>query len=276
MADGPARVPVYVQASQTYAAFGLYAEAVDAVDKALALSPEAYLYLDRSAARDPADYAGRLADIEEAFRTTPNYGAAIEAQAQLMLDQGDYTAAARFFGQVLATQPNNPSLLNQRGIALAKLSRDREAERDFAQARKIVSAYPSEIMAQALNNLCYPKAVANVALQRALDECEEALRKQPDVAMVLDSRGTVLLRLGRIDEAIRDFDRALEQVPDMVPSRYLRAVARSKQGDFAGARADVDAVRQADPRRMSDLESKGFVLSGESTAAAAAPEIVAP
>jgi tetratricopeptide (TPR) repeat protein len=272
MADQPDRVPVYIQASQTYAAFGMYAEAVDAVDKALGLSPEAYLYLNRSAARDPADYAGRLADIDEALRLTPNYGAAIEAKAQLLLDRGDYSAAARSFGQMLATQPNNPSLLNQRGIALAKLGRDREAERDFVQARKIVSAYPPEIVAQALNNLCYPKAVANVALRQALDECEEALRRQPDVAMVLDSRGTVLLRLGRLEEAIRDFDRALEQAPGIAPSRYLRAVAHSMRGDIASATADADAVRQTDPRTMRDLESKGFVLMGESATLAASPD----
>ena len=40
-----------------------------------------------------------------------------------------------------------------------------------------------------------------------------SLRMRPDTPATLDSRGTVLLRLGRFDEAIRDFDRALRMDP---------------------------------------------------------------
>jgi hypothetical protein len=44
------------------------------------------------------------------------------------------------------------------------------------------------------------------------------------------------------------------------------------RGDIASATADADAVRQTDPRTMRDLESKGFVLMGESATLAASPD----
>lgn len=102
--------------------------------------------------------------------------------------------------------------------------------------------------------------MADVALDRALKECEESLRLLPDLAGTLDSRGTVLLRLGRLDEAIRDFDQALKHSPHQINSLYLRAVARSKKGDYAGARADLALVRETSPTLIERMERNGFVV----------------
>lgn len=248
--------PAMVEAGRIYARLGKYEEAVSAVDKALAILPEPYLYIDRSRVRDPADFDARMADIEEALRLAPTYNAALVAKAHLLAERGDHQAAARALGQALAREQNNPALLVERGIALSRLGSEREAERDFAQAREMAQD------AQGLNNICYLKAVAGVALERALEECNESLRLLPDYAPTLDSRGTVLLRMGRLDEAIADFDRVLEKEPELAQSRYLRAVARSRQGDLAGARSDAEAARAASPAAVAELERQGFILVG--------------
>lgn len=260
LATNPQSTPALVQASRIYAGLGMYADAVATVDKALAEAPEPYLYLDRAAARDPADFDARLADIDAALKRSPKYAQGVIAKAQLLAERGDTAGAVRVFGQALALQPGNLDVITRRGIALAKAGRPREAERDFAQARTLANGFG----AAALNAICYAKATAGVALERALDECQAALRLQPDFAPTLDSRGTVYLQMGRLEEAIADFDKVIEKMPAIAQSRYLRGVARSRGGDAAGAAADILAGRTADPKGIADLERQGLVPAQES------------
>lgn len=244
----------HVAAGKIYSNFGMREQALAAIDLALAIRPEPYIYVNRSEVRDPADVAARLADLDEALRLAPSDPSTIAVKARLLSETGDNQAAAAILAQGVEGRPNDAYLLTSRGIALWRLGRRDEAESDFAHAREQVSD------AIALNGLCYTKAEANVALDRALAECEESLRLRPDVAATLDSRGAVLLRLGRLDEAIRDFDRALEQYPTLNNSRYLRAVARSQQGEFAAAQADLAQVREANPELIGSMERNDFVV----------------
>lgn len=67
------------------------------------------------------------------------------------------------------------------------------------------------------------------------------------VAGFLDSRGLALLRLGRFDAAIADFDRALARSPDLARSLFGRAVAWARKGDTARSAADAAAAARIDP-----------------------------
>jgi len=154
-------------------------------------------------------------------------------------------------------EPDSPYFLNGRGMAYAKAGQAKEAEADFSQASTLARD------AMTLNNICYSKAYQGVGLQHALADCERSLTLSPDVPGTLDSRGTVFLRLGWLDEAIGDFDKVIAKTPGMAQLRYLRAVARSKKGDLAGAREDVEAARKESAETVADLERQGFVLAME-------------
>jgi Flp pilus assembly protein TadD len=176
-------------------------------------------------------------------------------KAELYSSEGDHKRALEIHDEAAKAAPEDVEVLNGRAIALARAGRPDEAASEFARIRAKVSD------AMVLNNLCYTKAVANVALEQALDECEESLRIRPDVPAVLDSRGAVLLRLGRLDEAIRDFDRALTLVPGQDSTRYLRAVAKSRKGDAAGAKIDLEKVRATSPNVIPSMAETGFVMA---------------
>jgi tetratricopeptide (TPR) repeat protein len=57
----------------------------------------------------------------------------------------------------------------------------------------------------------------------------------------------VLLRLGRLDEAITEYSRVLAKAPHMADSLYGRALAWARKGEGAKAKADAAAALEADP-----------------------------
>jgi Flp pilus assembly protein TadD len=145
----------------------------------------------------------------------------------MQADGGDFTGAMATYSTALEKRPNQLELLLGRGIAYARSGDPERAEKDFAAARD--EAREPVIF----NNMCWSKATAGVALESALVDCNAALAKAPEVAGHPDSRGLVLLRFGRSDDAIADYNRALAKSPNIPSSLFGRAVASSRRGDRA-------------------------------------------
>jgi tetratricopeptide (TPR) repeat protein len=68
----------------------------------------------------------------------------------------------------------------------------------------------------------------------------------------------VYLQLGRVDEAIADYNAALAAQPDKPHSLYGRGLARLKKGDTAGGNADITRAKQVSPQ--IELEFANFKL----------------
>jgi tetratricopeptide (TPR) repeat protein len=102
----------------------------------------------------------------------------------------------------------------QPALMLAQLlkqqGRGEEAE---AQVRRALSTQPDNPMI--LNNLAYLEAERSVKLEEALDLVERALKIRPEDAALLDTKGWVLFRIGRLDEAERCLRRSLELGEDV-------------------------------------------------------------
>lgn len=76
-----------------------------------------------------------------------------------------------------------------------------------------------------------------------MSDCNESLRIRPNDAFTLDSRGFAYLKLGRPDDAILDFNAALEANSKLATSLYGRGLAKLRNGDRAGADADMAAAK---------------------------------
>jgi Tfp pilus assembly protein PilF len=72
-----------------------------AYDRAIALGPEAYIYLNRSLRRPKADLAGRRADLDAALELDPNLTEAIARKADLQTESGDLTGAISTYSPLL-------------------------------------------------------------------------------------------------------------------------------------------------------------------------------
>lgn len=251
LAANPDRLYAYLVAGNVYNAIGDTAEAMRVYDRALAIGPDPFIYLNRGLRRPKADRAGRRADIEAALKLDPKLEEALAAKADMQLDEGDFAGAVATYSRAVALSPDDPELLAGRGIAYTRSGERARAESDFTAARAKAGT------ASLLNGICWSKATAGVALQSALEDCDAALIKAPDSPDYLDSRALVLLRLGRIDEAIAEYGRALAKAPDQASSLFGRAVAWARKGEKAKSEADAAAALKLNANVRTRFEGYG-------------------
>ena len=230
------------------------AEAMRLFERALAIKPEPYIYFNRAVRRPKDDIAGRRADLDAALKLDPAFTPAATVKADMLVKAGDLPAALATFTAALAKNPDDLSLHVGRGIALARSGDMTKSEADFAVIRG------KDIDPQVANDICWRKATAGLALESALADCDRALAKAPGFYAFLDSRALVLLRLGRIDEAIGVYDQVLAKQPRETSSLYGRAIAWSRKGDKAKAEADAAAAAKIDPNVRERFEGYGLSL----------------
>lgn len=255
-AANPGETYAHVLAGNIYGTFHRNAEAASAFGRALAIKPEPYIYLNRSYHHPKGDVAARRADIEAALALDPKLPASLIEKAKLQMEGGDFAGAATSYTAAMGPTPGSSDLLARRGTAFVRAGDTARGEKDFAEARAMAST-PTEI-----NNMCWTKATAGVVLDAALVDCNAALAKSPEDASFLDSRGLVLLRLGRFDEAIADYDLTLAKRPKMAGSLYGRAVAWARKGDATKSAADLTAATKIDPDIADTFKGYGISLNG--------------
>ncbi len=141
---------------------------------------------------------------------------------------------------LLRQNPENPVYREALVTALLQLGLIDEALENLQSIRQIdvggtVHPTPQTLMMAA-------SALARSGrVDEGLDLAAECERLHPS-APVLYLERQLLLELGRIDEAERVLDRALELDPDHVPSRVARAAEIAQAGDPEKARSMLEAV----------------------------------
>ena len=240
----------FVVAGKIYAQLGDKAAAMKAFDRALAIGPEAYIYINRSQARPFADIAARVADLDAALKLEPDNSDALAVKAHLLSRAGDYKHALELLDRI-KPDPTNDYREIQRAIVLSKSGRKAEAEKILGARRK------SAKTASDFNSLCWSEATNEIELESALQDCREALKRQPDSGPYLDSLGMVLLKLGKLDEALAAYNQAIAKKTGAA-SLMGRAFVYERQGKHAEATADAAAARRIFPEIDSTFAEYGL------------------
>jgi tetratricopeptide (TPR) repeat protein len=115
-----------------------------------------------------------------------------------------------------------------------------------------------ERLAGGLNDRCWARAQLGIDLDKALADCNAALRLNPGDPTTLDSRGLVQLRLGDFDKSIADYDAALRLRPNAAWSLYGRGLAELRKGLSAPGQADIKAATVIDPRLPDEARTAGL------------------
>lgn len=154
----------------------------------------------------------------------------------------DYTSA-------LKLDTENASFFAARGGAYLDGGKFDLAVADFSEALARTPRLLDNERYERLNERCWARAVAGTDLGMALQDCNESLALRPDNAFVrayvLDSRGLVYFKLGKLEEALKDYDEAL--VGQAAASTlYARGVVRMRLGRTAEGRADLDKATRMD------------------------------
>lgn len=232
MKENPGSTFALVAAGKILSAEGQSDRAMEALDRALAIHPYAYIYMNRAEIRRPTDFAARLSDIDKALALEPDQPDALQIKAWILLHQEKYTDSIIAFDAALANKPADPADLRRgRAVALYKAGRQGEAEKEFTELRAEAKD-PSDF-----NLLCWQKATAGILLESALDDCKEALKSEPGTAAYNDSMGLVYLRLGKLDDALNAYTAAIDKAK-LADSYMGRALAYAGKGDVARSNSD--------------------------------------
>jgi tetratricopeptide (TPR) repeat protein len=156
--------------------------------------------------------------------------ASITEMLQLALEhhrQGRLAEAERLYRQVLQTDPTNADALHLMGVLATRVGKYELAVNFISHAIRLQGKHPAFHV-----NL-------SDALQRwgrntdALAAARQAVRLDPTYAEGYNSVGAVLKSLGRLDEALDTFTRAIDVKGDCVDAHYNRALLRISLGDYS-------------------------------------------
>lgn len=214
-------------------------EALAAFDRALSFESDPMTHVYRAQALPAADKPARRKELEAALKLNPSDARSLMALAELAGQLGEYDRAVQLLDQAFLRSPDDVEVRHARAIALLR------AEKTDAANREFEALVAKDLNATELNNLCWTKALANVALDRALDECNRSLAKDESFA-THDSKAMVLLRQSKFDEAIAEFNIALKN-GDVAASLYGRSLAYAAKGDRAKSDADADKAMKLSP-----------------------------
>jgi tetratricopeptide (TPR) repeat protein len=254
MQEDPQSAYAFVAAARMLAVENRRDKAMAALDKAIAIAPAGFIYINRSQVRPRSDFAGRLADLDQALKLDSHDEDALSVKASVLVEQKRYSEALPLFEQVKRDHPENWSNRTLYAVALYKSGRTKEAEAEFSSVRAAAKA------PMVLNNLCWTKATAGILLQSALDDCQAALKAAPDTPAYLDSLAMVQLRSGDLDGALATYNRVLASAK-IAASFMGRAIVYFRKGDFEKAKADGDSARKLFPEIDAQFADYGLQLN---------------
>jgi tetratricopeptide (TPR) repeat protein len=156
-----------------------------------------------------------LARLDAVCRTPAPLPAALALQGRLLVESGDCRGAREAMTKGIALYGDAVDLhylLAQAWLVDPASSKDGEPEaqaRDFAVSElravlRVMKDHPP-----ALNNLAWLLSRDEATRAEALQCAEAAVGLRPSAAAYVDTLGTVLMRLGRTDQAVAAFRRAL-------------------------------------------------------------------
>ncbi len=254
------------------------------------------------------DLAGALADLDRACALDPKNADHFWARARAYMTMKQVDKARADIDTTLQLAPAfpEPRLLraglrehaHERALALEDLdaldkslapqsdvrrlmaelfAEMRMPARSLAEWNQWMPAHRNDIArAGALNSRCWDRVELDTELDKALDDCDDAVDLDSKNASFHDSRGWAYLRLGKPQKAVADFDRALEINPKHAWSLYGRGQAKLALGEADRGQADLAAARKERPTIDKDAQRDGLPLApspaqAQAPAAASAP-----
>ena len=97
--------------------------------------------------------------------------------------------------------------------------------------------------------------------QGAREDFDKLIKEEPNNAYAFFSRGSALLKLGKLQEAMDDTNKALELNPNIAKAYETRGVAKELMGNQGGAIRDFNRAIETDGNFSSAYANRGAVKS---------------
>jgi tetratricopeptide (TPR) repeat protein len=213
----------------------------------------AAFYYRASALLEKNEIDSAIADFTYAIGIDPNDTDYLHARAAAYEARNDFTHALADYDRAVQINPKSVNALHSRGASFQRKGDFARASADYGEVTRLQPDNPDAWAAR-----CWVRAAGGRELQQALSDCNQALKLKDDAPDVLDTRGFVHLRLGKYDDAIKDYDAALKLDPKIAGALYGRGVAKMKKGDRAGAGTDVAAAKAIQSNIDSEFGKLGL------------------
>ncbi len=208
-------------------------------------------------------------DIDTALTIAPADHRLLARRARTKLAHGDRAGALADTDAAAAATPKGSLDVLQVVRLYERLGK---ADRGLAMLDPVIALHRDDLdYAQLLNARCWNRALANADLDRALADCNSAIRKAGPLPAMLDSRALVQLRRKNFAAAIADENAVLEKIPKFPGPLFVRGLARTASGDSAGGQSDIANARAIQPGIDKNYAPYGLVASGVSPAQPARP-----
>ncbi|MBE3559639.1 MAG: tetratricopeptide repeat protein [Ktedonobacteraceae bacterium] len=234
----------------------LYAEAITAYSRAIALAPDdALAYHNRGLTyRNLHNYQQAIADYSRAIALAPGVSFFYNNRGYAYSLLHNYQQAIADYDRAIALEPNYAQAYMNRANAYCALGICIRAISDFDRVLTLLPDYATAY---------YNRGNAYEELkeyQRALADYDRAIALDPAYAKAYTNRGYVHAHLGDHQRALADYDRALALDPTNIIAYNARGLAHSQLQQFAQAIADFDRALELDPTFQSVLDNKTNVL----------------
>jgi tetratricopeptide (TPR) repeat protein len=259
LADAPDDAAGYSRRGMAFAARRDFERALADLDRACELAPqEASYFTERGQVRlqsGQADLA--LADFDQALLLRPDDIDARMTRALLRFRHDDSAGARNDLDAAALAATKEAEIRFALGVAYQQLGLLPEA---IAQYDLWIAVHSEDSrLPTALNNRCWARALLDQDLDKALDDCNQAVRSVSKFARALDSRGLVRLRRGEYKKAVSDYNDSLALMPKNAWSLYGRGLAKLHLGINAEGQADIAAARALQPKIAEQAAAYGIV-----------------
>jgi tetratricopeptide (TPR) repeat protein len=226
-------------------------EALADYDKAIGIAPTSAAYLARA---DLYSQLGRqdqaLTDVRKAFELEPTTTNAL-VEAQSLADLGRFDESLSLIDTYDDDSENRLAVMQEKAQVLGMAGKPQQG---LQVLQTLLAERPGD--PDILNTMCWHMGVWQLSEDSMLPECTKAVETAGWSPPVLDSRAMAYFRLGRLDDALADYNAALSGAPQLAPTLYMRGIVRAKKGDPAG----LEDIRQA--LRMAPSLAKQYARYG--------------
>jgi len=225
---------------------------------AIQLAPTEPRYLYERAMVHRAHLQPRMVmdDLNQALTLKPDYIPALLARAWAYDFRKEYPQGRADLDAADKAAAKDPDARLVIAVAYTRANFEPEA---IAELDQWIDAHPKDDnLPQALNDRCWLHAMRGEMLDKALADCNLALRLLSGDPGILESRGLVHLRLGQFDKAISDYNGALNLRSKSAWGLYGRGLAELKKGMKTEGDADIAGAKAASPTIADEAAKRGL------------------
>jgi tetratricopeptide (TPR) repeat protein len=264
-----------------------YPEAIQAFEAAIKQKPK-FIHLAYYGKGLALYWSGEYpeAALQQAVQSQPGFVPAWNYLSIVYRGSNQLDKALAAIDKAIQLQPNNPNLYNEKRAVLSDLKKYREAEAAINKAIKLspraafynnrgivrddlgdkqgaIDDYNQAIkinpnLAEAYSN----RGAVRDDLgdkQGAIDDYNQAIKINPNYALAYNNRGNARYQLGDKPRAIDDFNQAIKFNPNLAQAYYNRGIVRYDLGDKPGAIDDFNQAIKINPNLALAYNNRGIV-----------------